>query len=310
MYKIKQIPSDFIVREINKLNFDENGIYSYYLLKKTDYNTVDAINRVCSYLNISEKRVNFAGNKDKAAVTEQYISINHGQNKSFALNDIELKFVGRGSERLNLGCLKGNEFEIVVRNIEKKPLPKKLIINYFDEQRFGKNNDNQTVGKLILKERYSDACKMIPETERTLKEKPNDFVNALRNIPKKVLKLYIHAYQSYLWNIAAYEISKTKKTNIKLSIIGFGTEFSDKKIEKIYEKIMKDENLTFRDFVNKKIPELSDEGTERDLYVMPEHLDIGTLEDDELNPGMKKIKIKFSLGKGAYATNVIKSLME
>ena len=34
MYKIKQIPEDFIVNEINNLTIDDGGKYSYFLLKK------------------------------------------------------------------------------------------------------------------------------------------------------------------------------------------------------------------------------------------------------------------------------------
>ena len=37
MYKIKQIPEDFVVKEIKKLKFKDKGSYSYYLLKKRDY---------------------------------------------------------------------------------------------------------------------------------------------------------------------------------------------------------------------------------------------------------------------------------
>ncbi len=312
MYKIKQIPEDFIVMEINKLDFDENGEYSYYLLKKKNYNTIDAISKVCNIFRVDDKFANFAGTKDRVAVTEQYISINRGPEKDLNLNDIELKFLGHGKERLNLGMLDGNVFEITVRNIIK--IPKKneklLIINYFDDQRFGKNNDNHIIGKLIIKGKFEEACKMLPECEAILSGSPNNFVGALRSIPKKILKLYIHAYQSHLWNKTAEEISKKQKTNIKIPIIGFGTEFNEKKIEKICEKILKEENVNLREFIIRKIPDLSDEGTKRDLYVIPKNLDIGKLEDDELNSGMQKVKIKFFLPPGAYATNVIKSLFE
>lgn len=310
MYKIKQIPSDFIVNEVNNLQFDDKGGYSYYLLKKTNYNTIDAVKRICERLNISEKYVNFAGTKDRAAVTEQYISINNGSKKDLSIKDIELRFLGRGNERLNLGCLEGNAFEITVRNIDRLPKRKALIINYFDEQRFGKNNDNHIIGKLILKGKYEDACRLIPETKEVLSQKPKDFVGALRCIPKKTLKMYVHAYQSHLWNVAAKEISNIRKDNLNIPLVGFGTEFEDKMIEELYEKIMKDEEITLRDFVNKKIPELSEEGAKRDLYVEPKDLEIGTLKDDELNTGMKKVLIKFFLPKGAYATNVIKTLFE
>ena len=42
MHKIKQIPEDFIVDEIINLKMSD-GNYAYYKLKKTDYNTVSAL---------------------------------------------------------------------------------------------------------------------------------------------------------------------------------------------------------------------------------------------------------------------------
>ena len=309
MYRIKQIPEDFVVKEINVLEFDKSGQYSYYLLKKRNCNTADALKSICKSWGIREKFVNFAGTKDKVAVTEQYISIRHGSPRSINLKGVSLKFLGKGKERLNLGSLHGNEFEIVIRNIDKRPVKKNLFVNYFDGQRFGKNKDNHVIGKYILKGDYKKACAAIPEMRHYLENKPNDHIGALRSIPKKILKLYVHAYQSHLWNRAAEEISKKTKDNINIPLIGFGTEFEDKETEKMYDRIIKEEKITPRDFINRKMPELSEEGTERDLYVKAENLEIGSLEDDEMNPGKKKVTLKFFLPPGAYATNVVKNLM-
>lgn len=310
MHKIKQTPQDFIVKEINNLSFNDNGEYSYYILKKTNYNTVDAIRKISESFRIDEKYINYAGTKDRVAITEQYISISRGPIKDLSLKDIELKYVGKGLERLNLGSLQGNYFEIIVRDIDSKPDKKELFLNFFDDQRFGRNLDNHIVGKLILKGEYKKACDLIPETQNILINTPNNFVGALRSIPKKILKMYIHAYQSYLWNIAALELSKTIKENIKLDIIGFGTKFKDENIKNVYQKIMIDDNINFREFINRSIPELSEEGTTRDMYIKVNDLIISDLEDDDLNENKKKVLIKFSLPPGAYATNVIKELFK
>lgn len=308
MYIIKQIPEDFIVKEINNLKFDDNGQYSYYILKKRNYNTVDAIKKICEYFRIDEKYANFAGTKDRVAITEQYISISKGSKKNVELKDLSLEYVGSGFERINLGQLSGNYFEIVVRNIDNLPEEKKKFLNLFDSQRFGKNNDNQVVGKFILKGKYKEACELIDETKDFLLNQPNNFVGALRNLPKKNLKMYVHAYQSFLWNSVAKELSKEIKSNIKLPIVGFGTKFTDDKVKKIYENIMKNEDITFRDFINKSMPDLSEDGTVRDLYIIVDDLVICNLEDDDLIPDKKKVLLKFSLPPGAYATNVVKEL--
>src|SRR3989338_6162306 len=99
MCKIKQIPEDFIVKEINDIKFDDNGIYSYFLLKKRNYNTLRAIKIISEKLKIPEKNIGFAGSKDKNAVTEQIISIKNGNKniENIGFRDIELKVIGKGN---------------------------------------------------------------------------------------------------------------------------------------------------------------------------------------------------------------------
>jgi len=47
----------------------------------------------------------------------------------------------------------------------------------------------------------------------------------------------------------------------------------------------------------------------RKMFVKINNLEIGKLEDDDLNNGMKKVKIKFSLPKGSYATIAVKAMI-
>ncbi len=220
MYQIKQIQEDFIVKEISKLKFDNKGKYSYYLLKKKNYTTIDAIDIIKKKINIKKKYINFAGTKDKKAITEQHISIQNGPKTDLKLKDIELKFLGKGNERLNLGDLKGNEFMITVRNLDNKEIDGlkkkykniiKKIPNYFDEQRFGINKNNHIIGKYIIKKEFNKACELIPEVKDYLNKKPNDFIGALRSLNKKILRIYIHSYQSYLFNKTVDEYLKLKK---------------------------------------------------------------------------------------------------
>ena len=75
MYKIKQIPEDFVVREISGIRPSEHGKYTYFLLKKRNYTTQRAVKAIADALHIPEKRFGFAGNKDKNAITEQLCSV-------------------------------------------------------------------------------------------------------------------------------------------------------------------------------------------------------------------------------------------
>lgn len=321
-YQIKQTPEDFIVKEISDLKPAKEGDYAIFLLKKTNYTTERAVQQIANALHIDRKRIGYAGNKDKLAVTEQNISIKNIKKdkvENLKLKDIELKFIGYSKEPISLGDLEGNSFEIIVRNIGKSPICLKKIINYFGEQRFSRNNAE--IGKAIIKKDFKKAVDRILENIRDQEKKvvehlekhKNDLVGALKTIPWKTLKLYVHAYQSELWNKTVTKYTKAPRrlralNNIKIPLIGFATEIKDKDVEKIVKKIMQNEQIEYNDFVIRAIPDLSSEGTERNLYTEVKDMDIGELKDDELNKGKKKIKVSFSLGKGSYATEVIKAL--
>ncbi|MBI2207900.1 tRNA pseudouridine(13) synthase TruD, partial [Candidatus Woesearchaeota archaeon] len=289
MYKIKQIPEDFIVKEINDIELSSNGDYSYFLLKKRNYNTLRAVKIISEKLKIPEKNIGFAGNKDKHAVTEQIISIKNGNRniENIALKDIELKFIGKGNREVFLGSHKGNEFTITMRNLANKEtanINKKiknneiLMPNFFGPQRF--SNNNAEIGKAIIKKGFKKAVELIIEANSDFKneiiehleKRPNDFVVALKIIPLKLLKLYVHSYQSFLFNKTLEQYAKKNSklkddVNKKLPLIGFGTELGNNEMSGMIKKIMEEEKINFRDFIIRQIPELSSEGIEREAFI-------------------------------------------
>jgi tRNA pseudouridine13 synthase len=348
-YKIKQLPEDFIVNEVSNAKLVDNGEqgeYSIFRLKKKDYTTERAVQQVADSLHIDRKRVGYAGSKDSKAITEQSISlhnVNPDKIRSLNLKDIKLEFLGHSNEPISLGDLEGNRFEIVVRNITEKPKKIGRIINYFGEQRFSTNNAE--IGKAIIKKDFKKAVDRLLESIGSqekkviehLEKNRNDFVGALKTIPWKTLTMYVHAYQSKLWNetvkelvskgaLPAIEEPKIRKcskklnlkthsasnggepSNPKIPIIGFATEIQDDDVKKIVDKILQNEDVKQNDFVIRAIPDLTSAGNEREMFVNVKDLIIGELEDDELNDGKKKIKISFFLGKGSYATEVVKKL--
>lgn len=324
MYNIKHVPEDFVVKEVSNVKAGKKGRYTYFLLKKRDYTTEKAIQAVASYLHIDRRRFGYAGSKDRRAVTEQLCSV-LGSARNIKIRDLETAAVGCSDTPISLGDLEGNWFEITARNLSGDDLAllkknyEKLkkggfrITNFFDEQRFSKNNAE--IGKAIAKGSFKDAVSLVLESaggyeeamRLYLKEKPNDFIGALRIIPKKVLQLYIHAFQSSMWNKAAMQLRHSKK-NISLPLVGFGTEFEDRKTESVFSSLMKEEGITQRDFIIRKIPELSSEGSERSLFAWIKDLKVSEPEKDDLNRGKRKIRLGFFLQKGAYATAVVKEL--
>ncbi|MBN2141921.1 tRNA pseudouridine(13) synthase TruD [Candidatus Woesearchaeota archaeon] len=331
-YRLKQAPEDFKVIEEADLNLDKEskGPFLIFKLQKKNYTTENAIQQIAKSLHLPRKQLGYAGSKDSKAITEQYISI-RGVSKeraaSLNLKDIELEYVGSRQEPLSLGDLRGNRFEITIRNLEEGEKPKQIrkMLNLFGEQRFSVNNAE--IGKAILKKDLKRAVELITESsaadantmDEHLSKSRNDYCGALKKLPFKTLTIYIHAFQSKLWNKAAEEIARKGKDNKKahkkdagktwLSVVGFGTEYHDEEERQIYTKILAEEGITQSDFVVRAIPALTSGGTEREFYAEIQNLEIGEPEDDDLNPGKKKCKVKFSLGKGSYATEAVKAMM-
>ncbi|MBI4154632.1 tRNA pseudouridine(13) synthase TruD [Candidatus Woesearchaeota archaeon] len=320
--KIKSVPEDFVVKEVCSLEFKDKSKYGYFLLKKKNYTTNKAVEVISKVLNVFLKNVNYSGLKDKVSVSEQYISV-YGYNKGnleWKNTDLELKFLGYGDERINLGVSKFNNFVITVRDLSKKiPVNVKFMENYFDEQRFGKENFNIEIGRMLIKRNFKDLCKKL-----NLEVKNNDFVGALRNFNKKILKLYLHAYQSYLFNLVLKEYIKLKfsKNNVKngflftdldnfndlkIPLLNFDTKFNDEVIEKIYLELLNKEKIIQKDFLIREMPELISLGVERDAFINIKELNYKYL-NDELNEGKLKCILNFTLPAGSYATILIKKI--
>lgn len=314
MYKIKEKPEDFIVREIPGYELSKDGKYSYYILKKKNYNTLSAIDKVKDLLHVRLKDIGFAGNKDRTAITEQYISILNGPKKDINFNDISLSYVGQRETENYTGNLLGNEFIITVRNLdEPKVNLKDKVINYFGEQRFSKNNSR--IGRYIVKKQFKEAVDCMIESDQSmagikmhLEKHPNDFVGALKIVKKKTLTLLIHAFQSQIWNETAKKVVLQGVNADYIPIVGFGTEYDNAIVKSIIKDILKNEGITERDFIIKAIPELSAEGGERKLYAEVKDFKIIDKSSDELNENKFKVTVSFFLGKGSYATVVIKEL--
>jgi len=329
MYELKKTPEDFIVEELTNVEFKDVGRYSYYLLEKKEYNSEKIIQEISKKYDIPRNRFGYAGNKDKQAITKQYFSL-LGTIPESTKDFYSVKLVGRGDKPISLGDLVGNKFIITVRNIEKKPELIQNVINYFGEQRFSRNNFE--AGISILKGDFKKASGLMEHNsvKEHLTKKPNDHVGAIKTVPYKILTIYINSVQSLLWNeVAAEYIRKKSKNifevnysmgkyvfsnslveNIDIPLICLDTEFSDPIIEGLYDETMKKYSLTSRNFIVRSIPNLSPMGNMRNLISEVKDMTVSELLEDELNSGKKKVVLEFFLGKGSYATVVIKKIMK
>ena len=327
MYVIKHVPEDFVVSEILDLDAikSENGNYSLFNLKKRTIDTFSLISKISKKLSIEKKHIGYCGIKDKKAITEQHISIpikykNKATSLDFSNLGFELNHISEISSKLNIGDNIGNEFSIVVRNLDNEDFPvlksnKFLVPNYYGDQRF--STMNIEIGRNLVKKDFKSAIELIERdsefsgiVSEFLQINKNDFIGALSKIPKERLIFYIHSYQSYMWNEAVEILLSDDDwpSQQKIPTLGFSTMLFGE-IRDAYSGIISKEKINMRDFIIRELPFLSMDGTERDLYMDVKNFKY-FFDKDEFFENKKKCKLEFELGKGSYATELIKYIFK
>ena len=301
MASFKERPEDFEVTEVMDFEKQKKGGYSYFLLTKREWGSFEAFKEIAKRAKIKPNLIGYGGLKDKHAVTHQYISVPEAFGKRLhdaRIKDITLEWVGNNDERIILGALKGNKFHIIVRDVdEKKELNVDRVKNYFDTQRFG--SKALVTGRALIQHDFERVCKLMG-----LKIKDNDPIKALRRIERRVMRFYTSSYQSWMWNNVVEQLSDEVE---KVPILGYLTEFNNKNVERLYKKLMKEEKINLDNFLLKPFPELSSEGSERNVYFNVDDFSY-QWEWDELHGGKYKCVLNFFLSKGCYATLVVKQL--
>lgn len=203
----------------------------------------------------------------------------------------------------------------------------KIILTYVSDR----ENERARRSREFLNKnwgKFSEALKIFPkyldiETPilNHLVKKPKDFKGALKTLHKKLLKMFIHSVQSYIFNltlskIIETEFSKTKcisfsfgklhfpyeipKKNIKIPIVGYDTNLDKFYFKNIILELLEKLNIRLEDFYFEDFPLLKSKGSERDAFVKPEDL---KFEEKDGN-----IELSFFLPKGSYATILVKYL--
>ncbi|MEM7819427.1 MAG: tRNA pseudouridine(13) synthase TruD [Candidatus Aenigmatarchaeota archaeon] len=309
-------PEDFVVKEIiNKKFFKKfsrtrhgiekiKGPYTLFLMKKRNITTIQAIKKIAKELNINEKEIGYAGLKDKFAVAYQYITIKNIDLEKLLLGNIELNKIGYTNNMISIGDLIGNEFDITlhncnnIRNLENaiENIIKNGLPNYFGPQRFGTNKNNHIIGRYLIKRDFSNAISIINKNYRKK-------IDNIKNINKKMLKFFIHAYQSWIFNETIKRYIEKNKTPLfrDVPIFGYDTKLKNNKIDKIIKNIIVEEKINQYDF---KIPELKIccLGSKRKAFIK--------LSNISYKIEKNNIKLNFTLPKGSYATVLLNEIIK
>jgi len=212
-FLFNQSSRDFTVQEVPLYEFSGEGEHLIVHIRKKDLTTWEMLEILAKYLDINPKDIGYAGLKDKHAMTTQYISILDKGIKEkierFQHPKIKILDTTRHNSKIRVGHLKGNHFKIRLKKVlgvQKDKLDSTLkwiekngVPNYFGEQRFGVESRNFEDGKKIVEGR-------------------------LKIRDKKLKKLLINSYQSYLFNLW---LSKRVELSLLLK------DFSEREVENI-----------------------------------------------------------------------------
>lgn len=193
VYDLKQNPEDFQVEEILSPDFlRKTGKWMVFRLRKSGWNTLDALLRIAKESGVSQNEIGYAGKKDRHATTSQYISCQRPLKVPRELLQVlHLDPVGFSDKSLTPEVNEGNRFVLTLRNLFEKELQafqnnfEKVretgFMNYYDSQRFSRfhtefrlpvfpflKGDAETCLKLLLTDPYPGEKKQARDRKKNL----------------------------------------------------------------------------------------------------------------------------------------------
>ena len=390
---------DFYVEEILVKEPSGEGPNSWIFIEKVGRTTMDVALDIARELKINRKQMGFAGMKDKAAVTRQWLCVSNTRPEELQelekkLHHVKILKIKQNEKKLRIGQLIGNKFSLLIRGVKDPEsdadlaldimhqLRERGVPNYYGWQRFGKDRPNtHLVGKALITsgvkaavDRYigkpyetepehiqtarscydkgelEDALESMPSGMRyekmmirtLLKEKKKkghfdekSYILALKSLPKPLSRMFVHAYQSYLFNKAVseriklgidqyvdgdilidneehliheFEIDeindriKNFEAHPSAPLYGSKVPVAHGVLGKMEQRIMEKEELKLQDFEVPMMPKLGSHGIRRAI-----RFKIWDISSKATSDG---VMVSFSIPKGCYATAVLREVMK
>ncbi|TYT63017.1 tRNA pseudouridine(13) synthase TruD [Natrialba swarupiae] len=280
--RLREDDEQFRVRELERFETEPidapTDAYPHLVFRATlrGWDTNDFAARLSDALGISRERVNWAGTKDKYAVTTQLFSVYGADPEELPdVDGADLEVLGRAGRNLEFGDLAGNAFTLVVTDLDRPDNAAEIteelaafgdledasgsedaagtsvgVPNFFGQQRFGSRRPvTHEVGLEIVRDDWEgavmaylgrpteaepegtqEARTFVEETrdwqealerfpnrlryERSMLHElaecdgepgPDDFRAALERVPSNLQRLFVHAAQSYAFNLMLSE---------------------------------------------------------------------------------------------------------
>lgn len=172
--KVRVQIDDFQVRELFlHPQKKENGTFTIAEVSARNWETHTLVHEIARRLHCSQRRISFAGTKDKRAWTTQLMSFDHIPPEhlvNLSIRDVFFTNIYQSHTPVRIGDLKGNHFEITIRNIPRDITAEQVssllscfhdwggFPNFYGIQRFGVIRPiTHLVGKFIIQGNFEKA---------------------------------------------------------------------------------------------------------------------------------------------------------
>lgn len=139
------------------------GEHTFVRIEKRDLTTAELVRRIAARMGLRPRDLGYAGRKDRRAVTRQWLSVPHlAPERAAELEGEGVRVLEavRHLHKLRLGDLRGNRFEIAVREVDRaaaecaatrlEEIRRVGLPNRFGPQRFGRDGANALRGRELL----------------------------------------------------------------------------------------------------------------------------------------------------------------
>ncbi len=168
---LRSRPEDFIVTEHLEVPAEAAGEHDWLRVEKTGANTEWVARQLAKHAGIAVRDVGYSGLKDRHAITTQWFSVPNRKAPDWstvAIEGVRVVEVVTQARKLRRGMHRANAFRIVLRGeafeSQREAIEARLdairrqgVPNYFGEQRFGRD-----AGNLALADRWAQGARLRP----------------------------------------------------------------------------------------------------------------------------------------------------
>jgi tRNA pseudouridine13 synthase len=330
--RIKTWPEDFVVDEIPAYQPEGQGNHLYLWVEKRDVGAEYFVRTIARKLGISTGEVGTAGLKDRHAVTRQMVSVPASAETRLNLiqgDGIRLLNVNRHNNKLRPGHLRGNRFDVRVRDTDPEAptrigalidrIKRQGLPNYYGSQRFGHDGETAELGMELLHGKSETAA-----AAGGRKNRLNPFLR----------KLALSAAQSTLFNLYLCRrmgeglLHRVLEGDV-MAKLPFGGLFSAEDVAREQERFDRRETVHTGPIFGRKMFRASHLAAARESEALSEsgldqrsfwgfgkllqgtrRQNIVYVDDLQAQVESEAIRLTFSLPAGSYATVLLKEVMK